>query len=349
MNPFIKKCFKDLVPYHAEHITEGVKLDANENAYGLPVLLKEKLMALPVHRYPDTDNSNLVQKLADVYEVMPENVVCGVGSDQLIDCLLRGALEEGDKVLCPDPSFSMYKLSTQINGGSYEPVPLTEDFCYDVESFISAIQTHHPKVTFVCNPNNPTGCILSLKEVERIVVASKGIVVVDEAYMEFAERTTLSAVALVKKYQNLIVFKTFSKAYALAGARIGYGIGSKAVIELINMIKPPYNVNVFSAEAALLVLENRGLFEETIDKLKKQRDALYEGLLNLGIKVYPSHANFLWVESEQDLEKQLKTEAIYIRKMAYKGSNYYRITVGTEGENRALLDALKTHEKEGEE
>lgn len=341
MNPFIKKSLGTLVPYHAEHITKGIKLDANENAYGLPTSLKEKLMRLDVHRYPDTDSSELTDKIAQVYKVATENVVCGVGSDQLIDCLLRGALEEGDKVLCPDPSFSMYKLTTLMNGGKYEAVPLTEAFEYDVEAFISKAQEHEPKVTFLCNPNNPTGCILSLEAIERIIKVSKGIVVVDEAYAEFADIEAISAVKLVKKYSNLIVFKTFSKAYALAGARIGYGIGSKAVIELINMIKPPYNVNVFSQEAALLVLENRELFKVGIEKLKEQREMLYKALINLKFKVYPSEANFLWVDTALDLEEILRKESIYVRKMRYKEKVYYRISVGTEEENKALLECLK--------
>jgi histidinol-phosphate aminotransferase len=338
MNPFIKKSLQELVPYHANHIIKGIKLDANENAYGLPSPLKEKLQTLDIHRYPDTDSTALLEKLASIYEVATQNVVCGVGSDQLIDCLLRAVLEEGDKVLCPDPSFSMYKLTTKINGGTYVPLPLEEDFSYSTEAYIEAIKTHQPKVTFICNPNNPTGSYLSQQHIRTIADLGIGIVVIDEAYGEFAKE---SAASLVKEYDNLVVLKTFSKAYALAGARIGYGIGSPAVIDAICRVKPPYNVNVFSQEAALLVLEHQALFDESIQKLCQNRESLYEGLKELGLGVYPSLANFLWVESELALDALLEKEEIYIRKLAYNGKPYYRITVGTEEENKTLLEKLR--------
>ncbi len=338
---FLRERFKEMMPYHSDFITEGIKLDANENPYPVPAEMiahmQNWVKAMSVSRYPDTDSMGLIRAIAKAYNVASQNVVCGVGSDELIDCILRATIEEADCVLAPTPSFSMYPQFTLLNAGQLIQIPLQEDFSYDVAGMIQAIKTHQPKVIFLCNPNNPTGSLLTLEEITEITQLAKGVVVVDEAYGEFCE---ISALPLIRKYNNIIVLKTFSKAYALAGARVGYGIACAEIIELINTVKVPYNLNIFSQEIATWAIAHKEVFEPIIEKIKVQREVLYTKLKQFGLTVYPSATNFIWLEMPEKAYLALQEAKIYIRKMQYNGKIYYRITVGNEEENMALLKVL---------
>ena len=339
---FLKESFTKLVPYHAQHITQGIKLDANENPYPMPVELftyiSEWCKNSPINRYPDTDALELREAIATYYGVTPQNVICGVGSDQLIDCTLRAALQKGDDVVVPYPSFSMYQLSTVINSGNLIEVPLCEDFTYNVPAILEIIKKVVPKVVFLCNPNNPTGSILTLDEIREILDATEALVIVDEAYGEF---TKDSAITLTREYTNLLVLRTFSKAYGLAGARIGYGIAHPSIIETINVTKPPYNLNVFSQEMAKWIISNTTYYQDSLKKIIDSRENLYQALKKLPLRVYPSEANFLWVSSEYNLDKILKAKQIYIRKININQKDYFRISIGTDEENQILLETLK--------
>ncbi|MDF2593691.1 MAG: hisC [Clostridia bacterium] len=343
---FLRDRFKGMTPYHSDYITEGIKLDANENPYPVPEEMIDHMQnwvrSMNVSRYPDTDSMDLVNAIAKAYEVAAENVVCGVGSDELIDCILRSTIEAGDYVLAPNPSFSMYPQFTVINSGKLIQVPLNKDFSYDVEGIIQAIKTYNPKVVFLCNPNNPTGSLLTFEEIKYITELSKGLVVVDEAYGEFCDVTALP---LIKTYNNIVILKTFSKAYALAGARVGYGIADKEVIDLINTVRVPYNLNIFSQEAATWAIQNRAVFEPIIKNIIDQRAFLYHELEKLGLTVYPSYTNFIWMEMPENIYLALEKACIYIRKMKYDNKPYYRITVGTSEENEALLEVITKYLK----
>ena len=345
MMHFLRPRFQDLKPYHSTHITTGVILNANESPYTAPEALVEhmqKWMSTEMlsSRYPDTDSVKLAEAIAKAYDVKAHNVVCGVGSDELIDCILSSTIEEGDKVLMPDPSFSMYAQFSVLNSADLIKVPLDENFAYDIEGLIKAIKTVQPKVIFICNPNNPTGAILSTEAIREILKVSKGLVVVDEAYAEF-NHCEETVIPLINTYNNLVVLKTFSKAYALAGARVGFAIACEEIIELINTVRVPYNLNIFSQEAAKWVIENRHLYQTNIEKIITARGVLEAGLKELGIKTYPSYANFIWCELKEGIFETLQAQAIYIRKMTINNQNYYRITVGTSEENEILLKALK--------
>lgn len=341
---FLRERFSMLKPYHSSYISEGVILNANESPYAPPEALKEymkeHLDELLVNRYPDTDNTKLSEAIARTYGVDVHNVICGVGSDELIDCILSSTIEADDKVLIPSPSFSMYGQFTLLNSGRGIEVPLKEDFSYDVDQLEKVILEEQPKVVFLCNPNNPTGCILRRDEIERLLQVAQGLVVVDEAYEDFASED-ISSIDLIHQYQNLIVLRTFSKAYALAGARVGYGIACEEVIDLIGTVIVPYNLSVFSQLAATWCIEHRPIFLENAKKIMSQRGVLDAGLKALGYKTYPSEANFIWCELEESVFDALKEQAIYIRKMTVRGKNYYRVTIGTPEENEALLAALK--------
>lgn len=340
---FLRPRFSSLKPYHSAYVTEGVILNANESPYGPPEGLvshmKEWVENMLISRYPDTDSTRLSEAIATAFEVKPENVVCGVGSDELIDCILSSTLEENDKVLAPWPSFSMYAQFTVLNSGQFMTVPLKADFSYDVAAILSAIEAHQPKVIFLCNPNNPTGALLTRDEMKEIIAVSKGLVVVDEAYAEF-NGCAESMIPFVNDYDNLVVLKTFSKAYALAGARVGYGIASKAIIDLIQTVIVPYNLSIFSQEVAVWAITHREAYKAQIETIIKEKTVLEASLKTLGIKVYASAANFLWTELEDEAFEKLEAAQIYIRKMKVENKNYYRITVGTRAENEKLLEVL---------
>ena len=341
---FLRERFEALKPYHSSYITEGIILNANESPYeppeALKTYLKEHMDELLVNRYPDTDNTKLSQAIAKAYKVQEANVVCGVGSDELIDCILSSTIEEGDKVLIPSPSFSMYGQFTLLNSGMAIEVPLKEDFSYNVSALEQTILMHQPKVVFLCNPNNPTGCILQREEIERLLKVAKGLVVVDEAYEDFCKQD-ISCVNLINQYNNLIVLRTFSKAYALAGARVGYGIACEEVIDLIKTVIVPYNLNMFSQMAATWCMEHRELLLNNAKRIIAEREGLENGLMALGYKTYPSEANFIWCELPEGVFEALEVQKIYIRKMIVHGQTYYRITVGSPRENEQLLQALQ--------
>ncbi|WP_069998106.1 histidinol-phosphate transaminase [Cellulosilyticum sp. I15G10I2] len=338
---FLRDRFKTMKPYHSDYITEGIKLDANENPYPVPeemiVHMQKWISTMQVSRYPDTDSKGLMQAIAKAYDLKPQNVICGVGSDELLDCILRATIENGDYVLAPYPSFSMYPQFTMLNAGALLQVALKEDFSYDVPGLIEKISKKQPKVIFLCHPNNPTGSVLSLEDISKIAEAAQGLVVVDEAYGEFCE---ISALPLINTFNNIIVLKTFSKAYALAGARVGYGLACEALIELLNTVKVPYNLNIFSQEIATWAIENKVLFEPIIENIKQQRAYLDTELKALGLTVYPSATNFIWLKMPKEAYLALEEAKVYIRKMQYEGKPYYRITVGTEDENKVLLKVL---------
>ncbi len=344
MIPYLRERFASLTPYHSPYLTEGVLLNSNESPYSVPkeliAYMKERVEDLLVNRYPDTDSLELAHAIARTYQLKVENIVCGVGSDELIDCILGSTLEEFDKVLIPYPSFSMYGQFTQLNSGTLIKVPLHKDFTYDIEAIKEAVCKEQPKVIFLCNPNNPTGCSFTKEEIKSILEVAEGLVVVDEAYAEFCEKE-ISMIPYVNEYSNLIVLKTFSKAYALAGVRVGYGIACEQIINLINTVRPPYNVNIFSQAIGTWAIEHRDLFIENAKRIVDNRKMLEKGLKKLGLMPYPSDANFVWLTLPEGIYEALEEKKIYIRKIKVDDRVYYRINAGTPEENNKLLEVLE--------
>ena len=341
---FLRNRFKNMTPYHSAYLTEGVILNSNESPYPAPKALNDYVKAhideLLVNRYPDTDSWDLARAAAKVYGVKKENVTCGVGSDELIDCILSAIIDEDDQVMIPYPSFSMYSQFTDLNSGRNIKVPLTKDFTYDLEVFKEAIKKNQPKVIFLCNPNNPTGCILKPAEIKELLDLAEGLVVVDEAYAEFCEEE-ISMIPYINDYKNLVVLKTFSKAYALAGARVGYAIAHEEVIDLINTVKSPYNLNMFSQLVGTWAISHHEYALENAKKIIAERSGLDESLRLLGFKTYVSYSNFIWLEMPDYLFDALKEKKIYIRRMTVNDKFYYRITVGTPEENKQLIEGIK--------
>lgn len=346
---YLRERFKELKPYHSQHLTEGILLNANESPYAPPKAfvdyMKEKIEELSMNRYPDTDCLELSKAIAKAYHVAPQNIVCGVGSDELIDCVLSSTLEPERKVLMPAPSFSMYRQFTTLKSGCSLEVPLKADFSYDVEAIEQAIIKEQPSVIFLCNPNNPTGCILKRQEIERLLKVAEGLVIVDEAYEDFTEQD-ISAIGLINNYDHLIVLRTFSKAYALAGARVGYGIACEELINLLRTVLVPYNLSTFSQVAATWCMEHRKLFLENAKRIIGQRRYVEEGLQKLGYRTYPSEANFIWCELPKGMDEALRQHQIYIRKIQVQDKDYFRITIGKPSENEKLLKKLEELERQ---
>lgn len=341
---YIRKDLENFTPYEAGDVTNAIKLDANENPYKMDEKIRKDIIKWLDKEegfsvYPDSNSNALREAIAKHYRVTKEQVVCGVGSDQLIDCLIRGVVMPGDKVIYPSPSFSMYQSTITLNHGTAIPVDLEEDFSYNIEKIIEACHKNDPKLLILCSPNNPTGNSLSLDQIKEIASQVKCLIMMDEAYVEFTQE---SAVSLVNEFENIVVLRTFSKAYGLAGLRIGYGIGSEKAIYPIEIAKPPYNINQFTQIVAQKVIENPEMYTEHIKEMKQNRETLRQDLTKLGIKVYPSDANFLLVECDDvDLDQILKEKNIYIRKMNIRNKDMYRISIGTQEQNQLLLKSVR--------
>ncbi len=347
MNKYMRKDLENFMPYHAPIKPYDIKVDANENPFPHHEAFKEMMANWlndkdNITRYPDTDAHKLRKSIAQHFNVTKENIMCGVGSDQVIECIIKVFVEPGDKVVVPTPSFSMYKLSTIVNHGHVIEVPLNEEFEYDLDLFIETIKQEQPKLVFLCTPNNPTGCVLNKEDILRVVSSSNCPVVVDEAYAEF---TGITVIDEINTYDNLIVLRTFSKSYGLAGLRTGYGIANKDMIDTLYVTKPPYNLSAFSQEASLFVLKHHDFYMKQVQKLNEERIKLVEALKSLSIieKVYNSGTNFILVRMyKADLPKLLEDDMILVRDYPPTGSlaNCMRLTVGTEEENNKIIDKL---------
>jgi len=325
-----------------------VKINQNENPFELPASVKERVIeAVRVRawgRYPDFDPRELLEALAAFSGWRADGILAGNGSNELIEALLLVTVGAGTRVVIPEPTFTLYALLTRILGGEAERVGLGPDLEYDRAALLLA-QAAAPALTIVCSPNNPTGGVLPLDGVAELCAASAGLVVIDEAYHEFWGQ---SAVGLLPAHQNLIVLRTFSKAMAMAGLRVGYLLAAPELVREINKGRLPYNLNFFSQAAAVTALSEWPALKVNIDRLVLLREALRTELAALpGVHVYPSCANFFLVELKE-ADPQAVFERVYARGVLVRDVTSYprlsrclRVSVGSEEENRALVTALR--------
>ncbi|WP_417429170.1 histidinol-phosphate transaminase [Halpernia sp.] len=332
---FIRPNILDLKPYHSlrESFQDEnlVLLDANENPFG------------KFNRYPDSKSQKLRQKFAEINGVKSEQIFIGNGSDELIDLIIRAFGTPGkDSIMVMNPSFVMYEFYAKVNDLKVEKLNLNQDFQIDKADFEKKLKTSKAKLLFLCSPNNPTGN--SIENIEYFISIFNGIVVVDEAYIEFSKE--ISTVKLLNKYPNLIVLKTLSKAFGMAGLRIGVGFSSKEISDLIMMMKPPYNVSSENQKLALESLSNSTDFSENMDLILREREKLNTELLNLELvkKIYPSDANFLLIEfADAELIYKMLLENKILTSLRHPSlENCLRISVGTLEENENLLTVLKS-------
>ncbi len=332
--------------YQIEKIPYKYKLDANEVFFNLPEDILENMANIvketSFNIYPDTTADELRDEISKYCKVERENILVSNGSDEAIHLLNLAFVDKDDEILIPSPSFAMYSIYARLSGGKIITFPLGENFEYNLEIIFETMKKQNPKMIFICNPNNPTGTTIEPKDILKIVEKNESIVVVDEAYYEFCGKTV---VEYVENYENLVVLRTFSKAFGLAGLRIGYAVSNKNLISYLQRVKPPFNTSSFSQKLAVYLLKS-GILSSRVEYILKEREILISELNRLKfVKVYPTESNFVLCEFKDSefVYKKLLENGILVRNFP-KGSvleNCLRITVGSREANEYLLEVLK--------
>ena len=342
-NNIVRNNIRNLKPYSSARDEfkgeANIFLDANENSLGSPLLKW-------YNRYPDPMQWKIKQKLSVIKQVPVDQVFLGNGSDEPIDLLFRCFCEPGvDEVIVFPPTYGMYEVSANINNVHLSKVPLTKEFQLDLEALESAIKPHS-KIIWICSPNNPTGNSIDRQDIEMVLNNFDGLVVVDEAYINFSRQKSL--VTDLADYPNLVVLQTLSKAWGLAGLRVGMAFSSSEIIGYLNKVKPPYNISEPVQELALKALDEIGQVNDMILQLVDARKQLELDFVKSPqvVKVYPSDANFLLVEFTQAraMYDYLVGKGIVVRDRSnvLLCDNCLRITVGTDAENLKLVDAINS-------
>lgn len=343
MNLFRKNIqrMKGYVPGEQPQEPGFIKLNTNENPYPpsprVIAVLKESASNL-LRLYPDPLATRLREKVAEVLATRPERVLVGNGSDELLSIIARAFVGPGDKIVFPSPTYLLYGTLAEIQDAQAVELDFQEDFSLPKDIIVKGA-----KVTFLCNPNSPSGTMVWPEEVARLAKEIDGVLVIDEAYVEFADANCL---ALVEEYPNVLVLRTVSKSYSLAGLRLGFCIGQEGLIQGLLKVKDSYNVNRLSMAAGIAALEDQGHLRRNIDKIKETRSYLIESLREMGFFVYPSQSNFVFFRTAgpqvaREIYQQLKARKILIRYVEYKRfEDCLRVSVGTREEIDTFLDHL---------
>ncbi|MDX6575132.1 MAG: histidinol-phosphate aminotransferase [Blastocatellia bacterium] len=345
----IKASVRELRPYSLRPELAGVKLNQNENPWDAPVKIKQetlrRLNGSAWSRYPSFVPQRLHERLAEFSGWSAEGIVAGNGSNELIQALLMVTIGEGKRVLISEPTFALYRQIGTVLGGEILSVSLNAELSYDIDALTAAVRDFQPEVTIVCSPNNPTGCVLSDDDLRSLLKLTTGLIVVDEAYHEFAQH---SVVPLLREHDNLVVLRTFSKAMAMAALRAGYLLAAPELAREISKAVLPYNLNAISQTAAEVAVE---MYEDELRPVVRQiiaeRARLYEALNGVsGLTPMNSQANFILVRSAIDPKQvyaELLKRNILVRDVSSYPmlSDYFRVSVGTPEENELLIEALK--------
>ncbi|MDQ1096181.1 MULTISPECIES: histidinol-phosphate transaminase [Chryseobacterium] len=334
INALVRKNILQLQPYISYRdqlpLEDPVLLDANESPFGA------------YNRYPDSTQSKLKNKLSEYKNIGPQCIAIGNGSDELIDLVIKIFCEpKKDAIMIMNPSFAMYGFYAAINENKVIGLNLNDRFEIKKEDFIETTKNNPSKVFFICSPNNPTGN--SVDDLEFFIRNYNGIVVVDEAYIEFSGKD--SALSLLEKYPNLIILQTFSKAWGMAGARVGVAYASEEIITLINSVKAPYNVNSISQELIIEMLDDNTLFNENLKNILAEKQWLEKSLRDMDCidKVFPTDANFFLIRfnNAEIIYQALLNENILTSKRMPQIPQCIRINVGSRDENQKLINVLK--------
>ena len=328
-----------------------IKVNANESTLNLPPLVEERVMnrlaLLAFNRYPNEEYYSLVEQIAKNFSVESAQILLGSGSSEIIEKVFHAFGGAGHKIVYPQPSFSMYKIYAKAADAEGIPFDLDEKFNLNVDDFIKKIREVGASLAVVCNPNNPTGNALTPAQIEKIAASIDCAFLLDEAYVEFYGR---SAVNLVKKYPNLIVARTFSKAYGMAGARVGYMIAQADVTRMINKTFMPYHMNILTLAAADIVYQMRDEFIPRLQMTIAERKRMFERLEKLpGLEVFPSETNFILfrLDKAEELKNYLESLDIGIRYFSPSSvglKNCLRISIGTRLENDEVFNAIRNWE-----
>lgn len=343
LNTLLRENIKNLVPYSSARDEfkgeASIFLDANENSFGSP-------LPNPFNRYPDPLQFAVKKRLSEIKGVPPQNIFLGNGSDEAIDLLFRAFCRPGiDNVITVPPTYGMYEVSANINDIAIKKVPLLPDYQLNLDEIAAAID-ENTKLIFICSPNNPTGNSIYREDIETILANFNGLVIIDEAYINYSRQKTF--IQELTEYSNLVILQTLSKAWGLAGLRVGMAFASEEIIEVFNRVKPPYNINQASQEIALQALQNVEQVNEWIRETIVQREKLVGSLAALPfvLKIYPSDANFILVKTTdaKGIYNHLVERGIIVRDRSKvelcEGS--LRITIGTPAENEQLIEALNS-------
>jgi len=329
-------------------IVDSIKLASNENPLGPSPKAVEAIKRIMgnLHRYPDGSGHNLIKKISEHFGFPPENIVLGNGSDEIIGMLASAFLQPGEEIILPRPSFLMYEITALAVGATPVFVPL-KSLSIDLERITEEI-TSKTRMVFLCNPNNPTGTIVSKNDFEKFLkkIPPEVIVVVDEAYVEFVrDQNCARSTDYIDDSRPLITLRTFSKAYGLAGLRVGFGIMPKEIANLLNRIRHPFNTSSLAQAGACAALDDTIFVEKTVALVHAELDFLHDALDRSGIKYFPTQTNFFLVDVGKDADEiyeNMLRQGVIVRSMkSYGYSNYIRINVGLHEENVRFITALE--------
>jgi histidinol-phosphate aminotransferase len=350
IDKLVRDNIRNMAPYStARHEFTGIAtvfLDANENAFGSP-------LDKNYNRYPDPLQAELKEKISRIKGVPARNIFLGNGSDEAIDLLFRIFCEPGrDNVLLFPPTYGMYEVCAATNNITAKKIPLTREFQLDLPAIESAMDGF-TKLIFICSPNNPTGNSIHRQDIEILLNNFDGLVVIDEAYINYSRQKTF--IQELTEYPNLVVLQTLSKAWGLAGLRVGMAFAGEGIIDYLNKVKYPYNINTATQDLALAALDNITMVNEWIKRVIVQKEKLAMDLLQFSFTeiVYPSDANFLLVKMKnaRSIYEFLATQGIIVRDRSrvILCEDCLRITVGTEDENKQLIKVLQEYKFESNE
>jgi len=346
MSRYFRKNIAALVGYvpGEQPLDQGIiKLNTNENPYPpSPRVLAALRHAIDgsLRLYPEPLADSLRAVAARIYGVRPENILAGNGSDEILSILMRCFVGPQDRVAFPVPTYSLYDTLIAIQQGERIAIDYPGDF-----SLPEALAATNAALTFLCNPNSPSGTLVSLHEIERLARAVSGVLVIDEAYVDFAESEGASTLPLISRFPNLVVLRTFSKSFSLAGMRVGLAFASEEIVAGMMKVKDSYNLNRLSLVAATAALQDTPWMMRNVARIQRSRRQLTAGLKKLGFYVYPAHANFVMARKREtnlkEVYEQLKGKRILVRYFDNPGlQDCLRITVGTPQEIRSLLKAM---------
>lgn len=337
------------VLFREKGLSKIIKLASNENPFGpSPEALKViKKRLTTINRYPEGSAFMLREKLALKLNISKDQIIIGSGSSEIISMVFQAFCEPGEEVIFPSPSFIIYEILAHAFGVNPIKVNLNKDMSYDIESFLKKI-TKKTKLLILCNPNNPTGSYIKKFQLKLLMdnIPDNLVILTDEAYFEYVENHEFGTAMEWLNKKNVIITRTFSKIYGLAGLRIGYGIASEEIIRILEKIRPPFNTTSLSQEAALAAIDDHKFVKKSFENNCKEKRFLTKELKKLRFEVFPSEANFLFCFSKYDTRKicsELENKGIIIRPMSGFGidNNFIRITIGKPSENRLLVRSLR--------
>lgn len=349
----LKKCLVNFSNYETKEIEEKHVVNANESPFNIieEKYIKEIILNIinnyNFNIYPDPNANELREELGKYLGIDKSNIICGNGGDEIISLSIMAYLEPDEYVIVNSPSFEMYSISSTINNGNIIRVGDKENFVIDYEKIIEEANKNKAKLVFLCTPNNPTGYMMPKEQIDMIIENTNSIVIVDEAYIEFSDYDSFDYI----ENDRVIIVRTLSKLFGLAGLRIGYGIGNKSVINNLNKVKPPFNVNGLTQKIATEILRNKELVLNRIEYFKNERKRIVDILSKFDyLKVFKSQSNFILIRIEEskidEIMNKFKDNSILVKTYENREElkNCIRISISTEDVNNMIIDSLKLRE-----